>query len=113
MKKFNIFFFPALFYISIFIHGEITGTQNIFQMCVMVNFLCMFLAAVLMQKNSVWGAYLGIAYCVVYSAADYVQHMITQSWAAYIPIYYICAPLAVYYMFCLVYIKDKIKTNKR
>lgn len=104
MKKFKpLYFLPAIlmimfFGIDFFRYGD---AENIFDAILWLIILFMVATGIIMSKGKKLGAYLGIAFGVLSIAYDIIYHKINGYYRE-LPLEYICVPLIIYYIYCLI-----------
>ena len=108
MKKFKLLYFlPAILLIMFFgidfvRYGD---AENIFDLTLWLIILFMVATGIMMCKGKKLGAYLGIAFGVLSIAYDVLYHKI-NGYNRYFPVEYICVPLIIYYIYCLIAINS-------
>ena len=108
MKKFkSLYFLPAIlmimfFGIDFFRYGD---AENIFDVILWLIILFMVITGIMMCKGKKLGAYLGIAFGVLSMVYDVLYHQI-NGYNRYFPLEYICVPLIIYYIYCLIAINS-------
>lgn len=104
MKKFkSLYFLPAIlmimfFGIDFFRYGD---AENIFDVILWLIILFMVTTGIMMSKGKKLGAYLGMAFGVLSIAYDIIYHKINGYYRE-LPLEYICVPLIIYYIYCLI-----------
>lgn len=104
MKKFKpLYFLPAIlmimfFGIDFFRYGD---AGNIFDVILWLIILFMVATGIMMSKGKKLGAYLGMAFGVLSIAYDIIYHKINGYYRE-LPLEYICVPLIIYYIYCLI-----------
>ncbi len=104
MKKFKpLYFLPAIlmimfFGIDFFRYGD---AENIFDVILWLIILFMAATGIMMSKGKKLGAYLGMAFGVLSIAYDIIYHKINGYYRE-LPLEYICVPLIIYYIYCLI-----------
>ena len=104
MKKFKpLYFLPAIlmimfFGIDFFRYGD---AENIFDVILWLIILFMVATGIMMSKGKKLGAYLGMALGVLSIAYDIIYHKINGYYRE-LPLEYICVPLIIYYIYCLI-----------
>lgn len=104
MKKFKpLYFLPAIliimfFGIDFFRYGD---AENIFDVILWLIILFMVATGIMMSKGKKLGAYLGMAFGVLSIAYDIIYHKINGYYRE-LPLEYICVPLIIYYIYCLI-----------
>ena len=108
MKKFKLLYFlPAILLVLFFgidfvKYGD---AENIFDLTLWLIILFMVITGIMMCKGKKLGAYLGIAFGVLSMVYDVLYHKI-NGYNRYFPLEYICVPLIIYYIYCLIAINS-------
>ena len=108
MKKFKpLYFLPAILMImflgiDFFRYGD---AENIFDVILWLIILFMVAIGIMMCKGKKLGAYLGIAFGVLSIVYDVIYHKINGYYREF-PLEYICVPLIIYYIYCLIAINS-------
>lgn len=104
MKKFKLLYFlPAILMILFFGIDFIkyNDAENIFDFTLWLIILFMVITGIMMCKGKKLGAYLGIAFGALSIAYDVIYHKV-NGYNRYFPLEYICVPLIIYYIYCLI-----------
>ena len=108
MKKFKLLYFlPAIMLILFFgidfvKYGD---AENIFDLTLWLIILFMVAIGIMMCKGKKLGAYLGIAFGVLSIVYDVIYHKLNGYYREF-PLEYICVPLIIYYIYCLIAINS-------
>ena len=108
MKKFKLLYFlPAILLILFFgidfvKYGD---AENIFDLTLWLIILFMVAIGIMMCKGKKLGAYLGIAFGVLSIVYDVIYHKLNGYYREF-PLEYICVPLIIYYIYCLIAINS-------
>ena len=104
MKKFKLLYFlPAILLIMFFgvdfvRYGD---AENIFDVILWLIILFIVAIGIMMSKGKKLGAYLGIAFGVMSIVYDIIYHKL-NGYSRELPLEYICVPLIIYYIYCLI-----------
>ena len=104
MKKFKLLYFlPAILLIMFFgidfvRYGDV---ENIFDVILWLIILFIVAIGIMMSKGKKLGAYLGIAFGVMSIVYDIIYHKL-NGYSRELPLEYICVPLIIYYIYCLI-----------
>ena len=108
MKKSQILYFlPAILLILFFgIDFVRFGRfEQFFSFTLWLNIIFMVAIGIAMCKGKAIGAYLGIAYGVLWIVYDVVYHKM-NGYSRDIPLEIFCIPLIIYYIYCAIAIKS-------
>ena len=113
MKKFKIvYFLPVIIYLLIIALTLISDTLYFTDYSkVILSMAAMVVAAVTLCQGKMWGAVLAVIFYGVWSIWDY--YMVYLPWFesrpvdtvvihSILPAYYICVPVMIYYLFCII-----------
>ena len=104
MKKFKILYFlPAILLILFFVMDFVRSGrfEYFFNLTLWFNVLFMVAVGIVMCKGKAVGAYLGIAYGVLWIVYDVVYHKM-NGYSREVPLEILCIPLIIYYIYCLI-----------
>ena len=79
--------------------------ENIFDLTLWLIILFMVAIGIMMCKGKKLGAYLGIAFGVLSIVYDVIYHKLNGYYREF-PLEYICVPLIIYYIYCLIAINS-------
>ena len=108
MKKSKLLYFlPAILLVMFFgidfvRYGD---AENIFNVTLWLIILFMVITGIMMCKGKKLGAYLGMVFGAGSIAYDVIYHRI-NGYNRYFPSEYICVPLIIYYIYCLIAINS-------
>ena len=108
MKKFKLLYFlPAILLIMFFgiDYVRFGRYEHFFNFILWFNILFMAAIGIVMCKGKAIGAYLGIAFGVLWIVYDVIYNKI-NGYSREVPLEIFCIPLIIYYIYCLIAINS-------